>query len=89
MFERVDRIKKKRMHETVERRKIAKELEQEEEREWEENRDKRVKGWRKFVANSKGGKKRGRFEFKPPKVRADQRPGNKSGLNNDYKKEWK
>ena len=37
------------MHKDIERRKLAKEVEKEEEKAWEENRDQRVKKWRKFM----------------------------------------
>lgn len=53
-FEKVDRIKRKRMHKDLERQQIAKEIQKEDEKEWEENRDKRVKKWRKFM-NFTGG----------------------------------
>lgn len=47
-YDKVDQIKKKRMHKEVERRKLMKEIEKEDEKSWEENRDKRVKQWRNF-----------------------------------------
>ena len=48
-YDKVDQIKRKRMHKDIERRKLAKEVEKEEEKAWEENRDQRVKKWRKFM----------------------------------------
>lgn len=74
-----------------------KEIEKEDERQWEENRDKRVKQWRKFMQVKKGGKKRAKFEFKAPKVRMESRPssapkselGRPMGIEENYKREWK
>ena len=86
-------IKKKRMHKDLEKRKLAKEIEKEQEREWEDNRDKRAKDWRSFQRNSKGGRKR----TMKTKVRMEMRPksapkveeGRPLGVQEGYKKEWR
>mmetsp|Transcript_26326 Transcript_26326/g.30444 ORF Transcript_26326/g.30444 Transcript_26326/m.30444 type:complete len:170 (-) Transcript_26326:32-541(-) len=96
-YERVEQIRRKRMHKDIERRKIAKEIEKEDERAWEENRDKRVKKWRKFIHAKTGTRNKQGFEFKSPKFRTEVRPASapKSeetkpmGIDDSYKKQWK
>lgn len=81
----------------MERQKLLKEIEKEDERAWEENRDKRVKQWRNFMNFSKGGKKRAKGEFKAPKVKMESRPasapkaeqGRPLGIDETYKRQWK
>lgn len=96
-YDKVEIIKRKRMHKDLETRKLAKEVEKEVEREWEDNRDKRAKDWRKFQQVSKGGRKRGKYEFKAPKTKMESRPnsakkteeGKPLGIDDTYKREWK
>jgi DnaJ homolog subfamily C member 8 len=99
IYERADRIKRKRMHREMETQQIVKEIEKEDEREWEENRDKRVKKWRKFAFGNEGKDKKrvSKFLFKAPKVRMESRPnsapktdqGRPMGIDTNYKRQWK
>ncbi|CAI2377685.1 unnamed protein product [Moneuplotes crassus] len=95
-FERVETIKRRRMHKDMEKRKIAREVEKEVEREWEDGRDKRAKDWRNFTGKAKGSKKRVKLGLKIPKTRMEKRPksakggeGYSMGVDEGYKREWK
>ena len=94
---KMEQVNRKRVHKEVERRKLMKEIEKEDEKAWEENRDKRVKQWRTFEKIKKGSRKRARHDFKPPKVKMQGRPpsapkideAKPMGIDDSYKRQWK
>jgi len=68
-----DHAHKKREREEAELNRIKEELEKQQNKEWESYRDKRVKNWNKFRERIMNGKKKGKYETKPPKYKAEER----------------
>ena len=85
------------MHKDLEKRKLAKEIKNEQEREWEDNRDKRAKDWRTFQGYDKYGRKRKKIGLKAPRAKMEPRPksapkideGRPMGMNETYKRDWR
>mmetsp|Transcript_24890 Transcript_24890/g.22083 ORF Transcript_24890/g.22083 Transcript_24890/m.22083 type:complete len:80 (+) Transcript_24890:151-390(+) len=79
------------MHKDIEKKVLAQEIRKEQEKEWEDGRDKRAKNWRKFFPKVKTGRKRtykAQKEMRPksaPKT-DESRP---LGIQEGYKREWK
>ena len=88
----------KREREEVEFKKMADDYEKQYNKEWESSRDKRVKNWRKFTEKITQGKKKGKFETRPPQIKMEERPeiygnnrngeGNRLGPAEDFKRPW-
>jgi len=71
--EKLDSTYKKRQRDEEELRRMQAEYDKESNKEWESYRDKRVKNWCKFKERNTHGKKRGRYETKPPKYKMEER----------------
>lgn len=71
--EKLETAYKKRHREEEELRKMQEEYDKQANREWESYRDKRVKNWNKFKDRNMNGKKRGKYETKPPKYKMEER----------------
>lgn len=64
--EKQDFAHKKRERDEEEDRRTQEEFEKQQKKEWESYRDKRVKNWNKFQMKNTGGKKKGKYELRPP-----------------------
>jgi hypothetical protein len=71
--EKLENAYKKRHKEEDELRRMQEEYDKQANKEWESYRDKRVKNWNKFKERNFNGKKRGRYETKPPKYKMEER----------------
>ena len=71
-----DHAHKKREREESELTRIKEQLEKQQNKEWETYRDKRVKNWNKFRERIMNGKKKGKYETKPPNYKAEERSDN-------------
>lgn len=67
---------KKRERDEFETKKAQEEYEKQMNKEWESYRDKRVKNWNKFKEKNTHGKKKGKYETRPPKYRIEEREEN-------------
>jgi DnaJ family protein C protein 8 len=65
---------KKRERDEEEERKMQEEYEKQQKKEWESYRDKRVKNWNKFQHKNTGGKKKGKYELRPPQHKLIEKP---------------
>ncbi len=75
--ERIENAYKKRERDEEELRHTQEEYDKMYNKEWESYRDKRVKNWNKFQGKIKGGKRKGKYEIKPPKYKSEERVENK------------
>jgi len=71
--EKLETAYKKRHREEEDLRKMQEEYERQANKEWESFRDKRVKNWNKFKDKITNGKRRGKYETKPPKSKMEER----------------
>lgn len=71
--EKQDNVYKKREREETEINRIKEQLDKQQNKEWESHRDKRVKNWNKFRDRIMNGKKKGKYETKPPRYKAEER----------------
>ena len=71
--EKLDSTYKKRQRDEEELKRMQEEYDKESNKEWESYRDKRVKNWCKFKDRNTNGRKRGRYETKPPKYKMEER----------------
>jgi hypothetical protein len=71
--EKMETAYKKRHRDEEELRKMQEEYEKQANKEWESFRDKRVKNWNKFKERNMNGKRRGKYETKPPKYKMEER----------------
>jgi hypothetical protein len=74
--EKMESANRKREREEEEERKMKEEFEKNVNKEWESYRDKRVKNWNKFQTKILSGKRRGKYETRPPKYRMEERTDN-------------
>lgn len=74
--EKMDNAHRKREREEEELRKMKEENEKALSKEWESYRDKRVKNWNKFQNKILNGKRRGKYETRPPKHKTEERQDN-------------
>lgn len=72
--ENLEFSQKKREREEEEERKEQEEYEKQVKKEWESYRDKRVKNWNKFQQKITGGKKKGKYELRPPQHKMIEKP---------------
>jgi DnaJ family protein C protein 8 len=78
--ERIETSHKKREREEEEIRYAQEEYEKHYNKEWESYRDKRVKNWNKFQSKITNGKRKGKYETKPPRYKTEERIENKIDL---------
>jgi hypothetical protein len=71
--ERQNYAHKKREREEEELKKMQDDYEKQQNKEWESFRDKRVKNWNKFQQKVTGGKKKGKYELKPPQHKLNEK----------------
>lgn len=71
--EKMEQANKKREREEIETARMKEELERQQNKEWETYRDKRVKNWNRFRERVMSGKKKSKYETKPPKYKAEER----------------
>jgi hypothetical protein len=71
--EKLENAYKKRHREEEDLRKMQEEYEKHTNKEWESFRDKRVKNWNRFKEKITSGKRRGKYETKPPKSKMEER----------------
>ena len=71
--ERQEFASKKREREDEEFRKMQTEYENQQKKEWESYRDKRVKNWNKFQQRITSGGKKGKYEIRPPQHKLVER----------------
>jgi DnaJ family protein C protein 8 len=74
--EKMETAHKKRERDEEEDRRNQEELDKLEKKEWESYRDKRVKNWNKFQSKLKNGKRKGKYEMRPPKHTMEERIDN-------------
>lgn len=74
--ERIETSYKKREREEDELRRMQEELDKQYNKEWESYRDKRVKNWNKFQAKITHGKRKGKYETRPPRYKTEERDEN-------------
>ena len=74
--EKQEHAHKKRERDEMELNRMKEEFEKQTNKEWESYRDKRVKNWNKFRERIMNGKKKGKYETKPPKYKAEERNDN-------------
>jgi hypothetical protein len=74
--EKMEMSHKKREREEEEFKKMQEDLEKQQAKEWESYRDKRVKNWSKFQSKILNGKKKGKYEIKPPRYKMEERTEN-------------
>ena len=67
---------KKRERDEEEFRRMQEDLEKQQAKEWESFRDKRVKNWNKFQSKILNGKRKGKYEIKPPRYKMEERTDN-------------
>ena len=97
-LEKQNLTQEKREREEVEYKKMQDDYEKQYNKEWESSRDKRVKNWRKFTEKITNGKKKGKFETRPPHLKMEERPeiygnsrnfdGNKLGSGEEFRRPW-
>ena len=96
-MEKQEMSQQKREREEYEFKKMQEEYEKQYNKEWESSRDKRVKNWTKFKEKITCGKKKAKFEIRPPQLKAEERPENiqkpvydiSKGGYEDYRKKWR
>jgi hypothetical protein len=71
--EKQENAHKKRERDEMEEKRLKDDLLKQQNKEWETYRDKRVKNWNKFRDRVMNGKKKGKYETKPPKYKAEER----------------
>ncbi len=74
--EKMDNAHRKLEREEEDFRKMKEEIEKNTTKEWESYRDKRVKNWSKFQSKILNGKRRGKYETRPPKYKMEERGEN-------------
>lgn len=100
-FERLDSAYKRKKRVEVETKIVQEQIVKEDQKAWDENRDKRVDAWRNFTDKKSKieKKKKTHFGIKAPQTKMETRPetsmkgigeSNKPmGINDDYKKSWR
>jgi DnaJ family protein C protein 8 len=71
--ERLEASHRKREREEEEFRYSQEEYEKQYNKEWESYRDKRVKNWNKFQNKITNGKRKGKYETRPPRYKTEER----------------
>lgn len=74
--EKMETAHKKRERDEEEFRRMQEDLEKQQAKEWESFRDKRVKNWNKFQSKILNGKRKGKYEIKPPRYKMEERTDN-------------